>query len=90
MMLKFPSLQLLSCLTNLCDYIIIQLTEGGVITEPGQNVLLIVEMEHEPEPGHVQTQLQLMVVQIVLGRRLKVRVVMNKSAQVGNQTRQNI
>ena len=54
---------------------VLQLTVDGVITETGQNVLLIVEEEHKPEPELVQTQLQLMVVQIVLGRRLKLRVV---------------
>ena len=43
-----------------------------MITEPGQNVLLNVGEEHKPEPELVQTQLQLMVVQIVLGRRLKL------------------
>ena len=42
-----------------------------MITEPGQNVLLNVEEEHKPEPGLVLTQLQLMVVQIVMGRRRK-------------------
>ena len=48
----------------------IQLTVDGVITEPGQNVQLHVEEEHKPEPELVLTQLQLMVVLIVLGRRL--------------------
>ena len=55
-----------------------------MITEPGQNVLLTVEEEHKPEPELVQTQLQLMVVQIVLGRRLKLRTVTNKNVQVHN------
>ena len=63
---------------------VLQLTVDGVITETGQNVHLIVEEEHKPEPGLVRTQLQLMVVQIVLGRRLKLRAVTNKSAQVHN------
>ena len=40
-----------------------------MITEPGQNVQLNVEEEHIPEPGLVLTQLQLMVVLIVLGWR---------------------
>ena len=44
----------------------------GVITEIGQNVQLIVEEEQKPESGLVQTQLQLMVVQIVLGRQQKL------------------
>ena len=55
-----------------------------MITETGQNVQLIVKEEHKPEPGLVQTQLQLMVVQIVLGRRLNLRAAMNGSAQVHN------
>ena len=53
-----------------------------MLTEPGQNAQTIAEEEHKPEPGLVQTQLQLMVVQIVLGRRLKVRVATYRSAQV--------
>ena len=65
---------------------IIQLTEGGVITEPGQNVLLNVEQEHKPEPGLVQTQPQLMEVQVVMGRRLKLKTVTITSAQV-NKTK---
>ena len=55
-----------------------------MILEPGQNVLLIVEEEHKPEPGLVQTLHQLIVVQIVLGRRLKLRAATNRSAQVHN------
>ena len=56
---------------------IVQLTEGGLmITATGQNVQLNVEEEPRPEPGRVLTQLQLMVVQIVLGRRhLRHRIV---------------
>ena len=50
----------------------IQLRADGVTTEPGQNVQRNAEEEHKPEPELVQTQLQLMVVLIVLGRRLKV------------------
>ena len=42
-------------------------------TEIGQIVQLIVGEEHKPEPGLVLTQLQLMVVLIVLGRRLKLK-----------------
>ena len=41
-------------------------------TEIGQSVQPNAEEEHEPEPGLVLTQLQLMVVQIVLGRRQKL------------------
>ena len=61
---------------------IIQLTVDGVITETGQNVQLNVEQEQKPEPGLVLTQLQLMVVQIVLGRRLKLRNVTHSLVQV--------
>ena len=56
----------------------------GVITETGQIVQLIVDQEHKPGPRIVQTLLQLMVVQIVLGRRLKFKTVPNTSAQVNN------
>ena len=66
----------------LCNTTIIQLTVNGVSTEPGQIVLLNVEQESKPEPGLVQTQLQLMVVKIVLGRRLKLRTVTYGSALV--------
>ena len=48
--------------------------------EPGQNVLLNVEQEQKLEPGLVQTQLQLMEVQVVMGRRLKLTTVTNTSA----------
>ena len=58
---------------TLVKYIMIQLTVDGVITETGQNVQLNVE-EQKPEPGLVQTQHQLMVVLIVLGRRLKLKL----------------
>ena len=57
-----------------------------MITEPGQNVQLNVEEEHKPEPGLVKTQLQRMVVQIVLGRRLILRTVTYRSAQVQDAT----
>ena len=53
-----------------------------MITEPGQSVQLNVEEEHKPEPELVQTQLQLMVVLIVLGRRLKVRLATHSFVQV--------
>ena len=53
-----------------------------MITEPGQTVQLIVEEGQKPDPGLVPTQLQLMVVLIVLGRRLKHRVVTRKLVQV--------
>ena len=72
---------------------VFQLTEDGAITEPGQNAQMIAEEEHKPELKLVQTQLQLMVVLIVLGRRLKVRVVTYRSAQVklyGRMKRLNI
>ena len=58
-----------------------------MITETGQNVQLIVKVEHKPEAELVLAQLQLMVVQIVLGRRLKLRTVTNKSAQVQDATK---
>ena len=54
--------------------------------KPGQNVLLNVEQEHKLEPGLVQTQLQLMEVQVVMGMRLKLKTVMSTSAQV-NKTK---
>jgi hypothetical protein len=41
-----------------------------------------VEEELKPEPGHVTTLLQLMVVQIVLGIVLKVRIAMKILVQV--------
>ena len=43
-----------------------------MITEIGQIVQPSVEEEHKPEPGPALTQLQLMVVQIVLGRQQKM------------------
>ena len=58
-----------------------------MITETGQTVQLNVEEEHKPGPRRVLTQLQLMVVQIVLGRRLKLKTVTNTSAQVKINTR---
>ena len=58
------------------------LTEGGVITETGQTVQLNVKEEHKPELGPVQTQLQLTMVLIVLGRRLKLRTATNILVQV--------
>ena len=50
--------------------------------DPGQTVQLIVKEERKPELGLVLTQLQLMVVLSVLGRRLKLRAATNISAQV--------
>jgi hypothetical protein len=44
----------------------------GASTEIGQVVLLNVGEELKPEPGHVTTLLQLMVVQIVLGKVLRL------------------
>ena len=61
---------------------IIQLTVDGLTTESGQRVQLIAEEEQKPEPELVQTQLQLMVVQIVLERRLKLRIVTHNPVQV--------
>ena len=55
--------------------------------DPGQNVQLIVEEDYKPETGLVQTQLQLMVVQIVLGKRLNLRAAMNRSAPVRNENK---
>ena len=57
--------------------------------EPGQNVLLNVEREQKLEPGLVQTQLQLMEVQVVKGRRLKLKTVTNTTAQVKKQNHEN-
>ena len=50
--------------------------------EAGQNVLLLVEEEHKPESGLALTQLQLMVVQIVLGRQQKLKNVTYNHVQV--------
>ena len=63
---------------------LIQLTVDGVITETGQNVLLIVEVELKPGPILVQTQLQLMVVLIVLGRRRKLGLATCNLVQVND------
>ena len=52
--------------------------------EAGQNVLLNVEQEQKLEPGLVQTQLQLMEVQVVMGTRLKPNTVMFNTARVNN------
>ena len=53
-------------------------------TKPGKNVQLNVEEEHKPEPGLVLTQLQLMVVLIVLGRRLKLKHATHNLVQVNH------
>ena len=55
--------------------------------EPGQNALLNVEQEQKLEPGLVQIQLQPMAmeVQVVMGRRLKLKTVTITSAQVNKQ-----
>ena len=55
-----------------------------MITETGQNVQLIVEVEYKPDPGLVPTQLQLMVVQIVLGRQQKLKNATQIPVQVDN------
>ena len=52
--------------------------------ETGQDVLLVVEQEQKLEQGLVQTQLQLMEVQVVMGMRLKLKPVTNRSAQVNS------
>ena len=52
--------------------------------ETGQAVLLFVEQEQKLEQGLVQTQLQLMEVQVVMGMRQKLKTVTNTSAQVNN------
>ena len=52
--------------------------------DTGQDVLLFVEQEQKLEQGLVQTQLQLMVVQVVMGMRQKLKTVTNKTAQVNN------
>ena len=53
--------------------------------EPGHNVLLNVDGEQKLEQGLVQTQLQLMEVQVAMGRRQKLKTVMDNAAQV-NET----
>ena len=52
--------------------------------ETGQDVLLFVEQEQKLEQGLVQTQLQLMEVQVVMGTQLKLKPVTNTSVQVNN------
>ena len=52
--------------------------------ETGQTVLLFVEQEQKLEQGLVQTQLQLMEVQVVMGMQLKLKTVTNTSARVNN------
>ena len=63
----------------------IQLTVIGVIMKHGHNVLLNVDGEQKLEQGLVQTQLQLMEVQVAMGRRQKLKTVMDNAAQV-NET----
>ena len=63
---------------------IIQLMVGMVITEIGQNVQLNVGEEYKPDPGLVPTQLQLMAVQIVLGRQQKLRTATLNLVRVNN------
>jgi hypothetical protein len=58
------------------------LTEVGASTDIGQRVLLNVGEELKPEPGHVTTLLQLMVVQIVLGIVPKLTLVIRGRVQV--------
>ena len=53
--------------------------------EPGQNVLMIVDLEQRLEPGLAQTQLQQMEVQIVRGKPLNIRDVMKRDAQVNEK-----
>ena len=52
--------------------------------ETGQAVLLFVEQEQKLEQGLVQTQLQLMEVQVVMGMRQKPKTVTNRNAQANN------
>jgi hypothetical protein len=54
----------------------------GASTEFGLNVQLNVEVGLKPEPGHVTTLLQLMVVQIVLEKVLRVSLVTMVLVQV--------
>ena len=54
----------------------------GACTEIGQYVLQNVEEELKPEPGHVTTLLQLMVVQIVMEKFLRVNPVIKILVQV--------
>ena len=60
----------------------IQFTVIGVIMELGHHVLLNVDGEQKLEQGLVQTQLQLMEVQVVMGTRQKLKTVMHNAAQV--------
>ena len=52
--------------------------------ETGQDVLLVVEQEQKLEQGLVQTQLQLMEVQVVMGMQLKLNSVSFNTARVNN------
>ena len=53
--------------------------------ETGQDVLLVVEQEQKLEQGLVQTQHQLMEVQVVMGTRLKLNSVTFNTARVNNK-----
>ena len=53
--------------------------------ETGQAVLLVVEQEQKLEQGLVQTQLQLMEVQVVMGMRLNLNSVTFNTARVNNK-----
>ena len=53
-----------------------------MITKIGQIVHLIVEVEFKPDSGLVPTPLQLMVVQIVLGRQQKLKTATRNTVQV--------
>ena len=53
-----------------------------MITKIGQSVHLIVEVEYKPDSGLAPTQLQLMVVRIVLGRQLKLKTATRNPVQV--------
>jgi hypothetical protein len=61
---------------------IIQLMVIGAVTELGQVVLHNVGEDLRLEPGHVTTLLQLMVVQIVLEKVLRVSRATKMSVQV--------
>ena len=53
--------------------------------ETGQDVLLVVEQEQKLEQGLVQTQHQLMEVQVVMGMRLNLNSVTFNTARVINK-----
>ena len=56
--------------------------EVTVTLETGQNVQLPVVEAHKPGSGPVLTLLRPWVVQIVLGKQLKIKLAMKKTVQV--------